>query len=79
MIAAVAMEGNERNRTKMSSFLTFLVLGLFRDVLFPGRERSNVNFKPSPVKKKKARSSVLQQQLIKVHESNLHIVYFHML
>lgn len=41
-------------------FFTFRGFGLFRDALFPGKERSNVNFKPSPVK-----ATWAEQRLIK--------------
>lgn len=43
--------GAASTRLRMYFALTFLGLGLFRDALFPGSERSKVNFKPSPVKK----------------------------
>lgn len=56
----------------MCLVLTFLGLGLFLDALFPGSERSKVNFKPSPVK---VRRSATGATLIKVYEWNTHSKY----
>lgn len=52
--------------TIVFSQLTFLVLGLFRDALFPGRERSKVNFKPSPVKSQISINSCSHQEYLHI-------------
>lgn len=52
----VKMEVNKHNFYLLR---TLRELGTFLDALFPGRERSNVNFNPSPMK---ARSATTHQE-----------------
>lgn len=49
----------EVNKHNFYLLRTFRELGTFLDALFPGRERSNVNFNPSPMK---ARSATTHQE-----------------